>query len=437
MTTLKLNISNENYKNLKKICSDKIDFKNKRIVKYYKLNTKKPEICPFCKENHEHIHMHGYYSKFLKNLKIDKFTEVFNIKITRYLCTKCRKTFSDKFEDQYENYRITQNLKDQILEDFNKNTVLNDLKFKYKLPFSIIKSIFKNHIKISNFNKIKELQSGFVEKLSIDEKKIGDKFYTFFIDLDKKQVIFCCEGRDSETVKKFCDFYGENFIKNIEPVSIDMAKSFNLGVSKYIPNAEIIIDNFHFSCNFYKKYVKKIFENEIKKQKKSIKIMNKNTKNKENFNETSKKTLEDLIEINQKTIVCKFLLRKNHKNINEDDKKIIDFVSENSENINEIVEIKYKIDELLDSKDYEYCKKEWLNLFEKCKNSTIPELRRFYKFNCKYIDTLPNSALFDISNGFIEGNNRNINLYYNRARGFKDIDYFLNLIMYFSYKKSC
>ena len=169
MTTLKLNISNENYKNLKKICSDKIDFNNKRIVKYYKLNTKKPEICPFCKENHEHIHMHGYYSKFLKNLKIDNFTEVFNIKITRYLCTKCKKTFSDKFENQYGNHRITQNLKNQVLEDFNKNTVLNDLKFKYKLPFPIIKSIFKNHIKILNFNKIKEFKSGFVEELSIDE----------------------------------------------------------------------------------------------------------------------------------------------------------------------------------------------------------------------------------------------------------------------------
>ena len=43
----------------------------------------------------------------------------------------------------------------------------------------------------------------------------------------------------------------------------------------------------------------------------------------------------------------------------------------------------------------------------------------------------------NVSNGFIEGNNRNINLYYNRARGFKDIDYFLNSIMYFSYKKTC
>ncbi len=165
--------------------------------------------------------------------------------------------------------------------------------------------------------------------------------------------------------------------------------------------------------------------------------MNKNTQNKENFNEISKKTLEDLIEINQKTIICKFLLRKNRKNISENDKKIIDFVCKNSENIKEIVEIKYKIDELLDSKDYEYCKKEWLNLFEKCKNSTIPELRRFYKLNYKYIEILPNSALFNISNGFIEGNNRNINLYYNRARGFKDIDYFLNSIMYFSYKKTC
>ena len=65
------------------------------------------------------------------------------------------------------------------------------------------------------------------------------------------------------------------------------------------------------------------------------------------------------------------------------------------------------------------------------KNSTISELRRFYKFNYKYIEILPNSTLFDISNGFIESNNRNINLYYNRARGFKDIDYFLNTINVF------
>lgn len=437
MPILKLNIFNKNYKNLKKIYSDKIDFKNKRIVKYYKLNTKKPEICPFCKENYEHIHIHGYYSKCLKNLKINNFTEVFNIKITRYLCTKCRKTFSDKFENQYQNHRITQNFKNQILEDFNKNAVFNDLKFKYNVPFSIIKSIFKSHIKILNFNKIKEFKSDFIEKLSIDEKKIGNKFYTFFVDFDKRHVIFYCEGKDSETVKIFCDFYGGNFIKNIKTVSIDMAKSFNLGVSKHIPNAKIVTDKFHFSSNYYKKYIKKLFENEIKKQKKSIKIINKNTKNKENFNEISKQTLEDLIEINQKTIICKFLLRKNSKNINENDKKIIDFVSKNSENINEIVEIKYKIDELLDSKDYEYCKKEWLNLFEKCKKSKVNELRRFYKLKYKYVEILPNSALFNISNGFIESNNRNINLYYNRARGFKDIDYFLNSIMYFSYKKTC
>ena len=109
------------------------------------------------------------------------------------------------------------------------------------------------------------------------------------------------------------------------------------------------------------------------------------------------------------------------------------------QNINEIVEIKYKIDELLDSKNYEYCKKEWLNLFEKCKNSKVSELRRFYKLNYKYVEILPNSALFNISNGFIEivKNNQNINLYFNRARGFKYIDYFLNSIMYFSYKKTC
>ena len=70
-------------------------------------------------------------------------------------------------------------------------------------------------------------------------------------------------------------------------------------------------------------------------------------------------------------------------------------------------------------------------------NSKTSHIKIYLPFNYKYIETLPNSALFDILNGFIEGNNRNINLYYNRARGFKDIDYFLSLIMYFSYKKTC
>lgn len=41
---------NKNDKNLKKIYSDKIDFKNKTIIKYYKLNTKKPEIVHFVKK---------------------------------------------------------------------------------------------------------------------------------------------------------------------------------------------------------------------------------------------------------------------------------------------------------------------------------------------------------------------------------------------------
>ena len=50
MTILKLNILNENYKNLKKIYSDKIDFKNKTIVKYYKLNTKNQKFVHFVKK---------------------------------------------------------------------------------------------------------------------------------------------------------------------------------------------------------------------------------------------------------------------------------------------------------------------------------------------------------------------------------------------------
>jgi len=81
------------------------------------------------------------------------------------------------------------------------------------------------------------------------------------------------------------------FHKKHKNLSIDMAKSFNLCVSKYIPNAKIVTDKFHLSSNIYKKYVKKLIENEIKKQKKSIKIINKNTQNKENFDENLKRNI--------------------------------------------------------------------------------------------------------------------------------------------------
>jgi len=50
MTNLKLNILNENHKNLKKICSYKIDSKNKIIVKYYKLILKNQKFVHFVKE---------------------------------------------------------------------------------------------------------------------------------------------------------------------------------------------------------------------------------------------------------------------------------------------------------------------------------------------------------------------------------------------------
>ena len=96
--------------------------------------------------------------------------------------------------------------------------------------------------------------------------------------------------------------------------------------------------------------------------------------------------------LNKKRIFVNFLLRKNYTNINENDKKI-NFVSKNSGNTNKIVEIKYKIDRLLDSKNCKYCKSEWLNLFERCKNSTVSELRMFCKFNYKHVEISPNNAL--------------------------------------------
>ena len=74
-----------------------------------------------------------------------------------------------------------------------------------------------------------------VKHLCIDEKYISKKkgFYTIFYDFNRKKEIFSCKGRNIETIKIFVEKFGENFVKNIEIVSLDMSKIYIYGVLKF------------------------------------------------------------------------------------------------------------------------------------------------------------------------------------------------------------
>ena len=87
------------------------------------------------------------------------------------------------------------------------------------------------------------------------------------------------------------------------------------------------------------------------------------------------------------------------------------------------------------SNNYNFVKNSYIEMFEKFKNSPHRSVKMFCKNNIKYVEYLSNHAIFNISNASMESLNRNIKMIYNRGRGYRDKDFFFNLIKYFTVSK--
>jgi len=88
-----------------------------------------------------------------------------------------------------------------------------------------------------------------VRRVGIDETaaRRGHQYVTFVHDMDKKRLLFGCEGRDQTTIQTFAEdlkAHGGDAAE-ITDASIDMSKAYIAGVEKHLPNAEITFDPFH------------------------------------------------------------------------------------------------------------------------------------------------------------------------------------------------
>lgn len=88
-----------------------------------------------------------------------------------------------------------------------------------------------------------------ITRVGLDETsgKKGHSYVTIFADLESRRVIHACEGKDSGTIKNFTESLQEKggCKENIEVVSMDMSPAFISGVIDNLPNAWMVFDKFH------------------------------------------------------------------------------------------------------------------------------------------------------------------------------------------------
>lgn len=97
--------------------------------------------------------------------------------------------------------------------------------------------------------------SYFPKRLGIDEfsYRKGKKDYAVvLVDLDTGQVWDILEHRDKSRLKAYFLSKGKAFCEDLEIFSCDMWEGFSNTAKELFPNAEVVIDRFHFFQHCHK-----------------------------------------------------------------------------------------------------------------------------------------------------------------------------------------
>ena len=256
--------------------------------------------------------------------------------------------------------------------------------------------IINHHI-----NEMRENQISFthLHNICVDEtsSKKGHKYVTVFTNSETKKIVFVTEGKDITTFEQFYDELKKNNIhhKNIQNISMDMSKSFIAGAKAYFPKAKITFDKFH---------VKKLLNEAVDKVRQ----------------EENKET-----EVLKKT---KYIWLKSESKLTVNQKeKLSELLEESNLKTAEAYRAKLNFDAVwdIDKSKVEAYLTEWC---ARVSTLNLKPLNDFVKTLKNHWDGIINITMTKLSNGISEGINSIIQLAKSRARGFRNINNFINII---------
>ncbi len=348
--------------------------------------------CPICGES-SRVHDTNY--RLWRHLDIVDYKLYLMIKIPRIKCSEHGVKTINEIPWGRMNTHFTHKFESSILHkaremsviaiareiDENDNTLWNIIKYH-------IGEMKKTQIKLDD-----------IETICVDEtsRKKGHKYVTVFTDFKTGKVVYVTEGKDIST---FENFYKELIFNGINPIqikniSMDMSPSFISGAKIYFPDAQITFDKFH---------VKKLLNDAVNK----VRI------------EESKDT-----KILKKT---KYLWLKSASNLTAHQKVELNMLLEEAHlKTAEAYRMRLNFDAVWDideSKVEDY-------LIEWCKQTDalgLSPMTSFVKTLKNHWAGVVNIAINKISNGISEGINSIIQLVKSRARGFRNIDNYIDMI---------
>jgi transposase len=237
-----------------------------------------------------------------------------------------------------------------------------------------------------------------VTRIGLDEtsRKKGHNYVTVFADLEQRRVIHVCQGKDADTVKDFTESLERKGGKkeNIEIVSMDMSPAFISGVMDNLPDSHLVFDKFHL-----------------------IQSLN--------------KALEEVRISERKGNVLlkghKYTILKKYGKLSSEKRSELDYLLIAYPNLGEAYRLREMFAEVFTIAEPHEAKGYLAFWCDMAFESKIEPFRKFVAMIKSHWSGI--AAYFDkrVTNGVPEGINSKIQLAKRRARGYRNIDNFINM----------
>jgi transposase len=266
-----------------------------------------------------------------------------------------------------------------------------------KVHPSSIWSIFNYWVKKSySDNNIEE-----ITQLGIDEtsSKKGHNYLTVGVDLLSRKVIHVTEGKDAKTIEKIKSYMLSKSVKpeQITDASIDLSPSFISGLKKHFPTTEIHFDRFH---------VKKLLNKAMDEVRKSERKEHAELKG------------------------HKYTFLKSANKLSNQKQQSLSELITLFPTLGEAYRLKELFDDVWDMKSEKEAS-EFIDAWVKeVEEKNIPAFVKFSRTVITHKKGIVNFVNGRINNGILEGINSKIQLAKRRARGFRNVDNFINMIYF-------
>jgi transposase len=238
-------------------------------------------------------------------------------------------------------------------------------------------------------------------KLGMDEtsRKKGHDYVTVAVDMDERRVIHVTEGKDIPAVAAVKNYLESKTIdvKQIEHTSMDMSPSFISGSMKFFPEAEIHFDRFHV-VKLLNEAMDKVRQSERKEHDELKGHKYTFLKNMENL---SNKRLQELSNL----ITLFPILVKAYR-------------------------LKELFNDLWEMETEEEATNFLIAWCKKVEQENIEPFKQFAKTVKTHWTGIVNFCETEINNGILEGINNKIQLAKRRARGYRCVQNFINMIYF-------